>query len=310
MYFPVYSPAVLLRYCVGWCLCLFASAMLLTGCTEASSAPAGPSNPAAAERIVSLDGTLTELLYELGYGAQLVGVDVTSTYPAAARELPKLGHISQLNTEALLQMAPDLVFVAADELERAGLAPLRAAGITVAAIELSPTLDNALTAARQIREYLDFPEQHLNELAARLDRDRTDLAAELAGHAGAEPPSVLFLYARGAGRLLVAGQETDAARMIELAGGRNAATTFADFAALTPEALVAAAPEVILMFTSGLASLDGAAGLSQIPGIAETPAYRTERIIAMDGHYLLGFGPRAGQAAADLARRLHPAEVQ
>jgi iron complex transport system substrate-binding protein len=283
--------------------------MLLTGCTEASSAPAATNAPAPAQRIISLNGTLTEILYELGYGKQLVGVDVTSTYPDAASQLPKLGHISQLNIEGLLQLAPDLVFVAADELQQAGLDPLRKAGIEIAAIELTPTLDNALGAARQLREYLGFPEERLAELASRLERDRAELRAVRSELAAEDAPRVLFLYARGAGRLLVAGEETDADRMIELAGGRNAVTTFADFAALTPEALVAAAPDVILMFTSGLASLDGIAGLSQIPGIAETPAYRNERVIAMDGHYLLSFGPRTAQAAADLARRLYPAEV-
>ena len=74
---------------------------------------------------------------------------------------------------------------------------------------------------------------------------------------------------------------------------------------MTPESLVEANPDVILMFTSGLASLDGKEGLSQIPGINQTPAYQNDRIVAMDGHYLVSFSSRAGQAALELAQQIH-----
>jgi iron complex transport system substrate-binding protein len=59
------------------------------------------------------------------------------------------------------------------------------------------------------------------------------------------------------------------------------------------------------MFTSGLASLDGKDGLANIPGISQTPAFQHDQIIAMDGHYLLGFGPRAAKAVGELAGKLH-----
>lgn len=104
---------------------------------------------------------------------------------------------------------------------------------------------------------------------------------------------------------MVGGTTTSANDMIEMVGGQNAITSFEDFAALTPEALLEAAPDVILMFESGLASLDGLEGLGQIPGMAEVPAYKNGRVITMDGHYLLGFGPRAAQAALELATQLH-----
>ena len=92
--------------------------------------------------------------------------------------------------------------------------------------------------------------------------------------------------------------------MINRAGGELAISSFEDYENLTPESLVEASPEVILMFESGLASLDGKEGLSQIAGMEQVPAYKNDRIITMDGHYLSSFGPRAGKAAIELANKL------
>jgi iron complex transport system substrate-binding protein len=119
-----------------------------------------------------------------------------------------------------------------------------------------------------------------------------------------ETPKVLFIYARGKGSLMVAGKNTAASVMIELAGGQNAVQSFEGFRALSAEGLMEAQPEVLLLFDSGLQSLGGVEGLLQIPGLAQTPAGQQGHIIGMDGLYLLGFTPRAARAAADLSGRL------
>jgi iron complex transport system substrate-binding protein len=284
----------------------------LNACAPADQ-PANETSPAAAtptaERIISLDGTLTELLFDLGYGDQLVGVDVTSSYPPAVNEVPKLGHVSKLNVEAILQLKPSLIFVNADAKDKPALQTLADANITIVPIPSKTSLDNAAHAARLLGKQLGTPEARLADYAQQIAADSLTLTKTLAQASG-EKPRVLFIYARGAKQLMVAGAETEAAAMIDLAGGVNAITSFTDFKPLTPEALVEAAPEVILMFESGLASLDGKDGLANIPGISQTPAFKNDRVIAMDGHYLLGFGPRAGQAANELAKALYPVQTK
>ncbi|RYE25552.1 MAG: hemin ABC transporter substrate-binding protein, partial [Sphingobacteriales bacterium] len=122
-------------------------------------------------------------------------------------------------------------------------------------------------------------------------------------------PNVLFIYARGAGTLMVAGDHTYPNSMIKLSGGKNAITGFEDFKPLTAEALVAANPDVILMFDSGLQSLGGADGLMQIPGLAQTNAGKKKQVIEMDGQYLTGFGPRTGEAIATLSKKLNEVSI-
>ncbi|MEL7378429.1 MAG: ABC transporter substrate-binding protein, partial [Bacteroidota bacterium] len=178
------------------------------------------------------------------------------------------------------------------------------------AIQTGHTLDNPINVTSQLTDLLDIDESSVSTLQDRLNSERATLN-ELVENAASTPPRVLFIYARGMGRLLAAGNETSASAMIELAGGQNAITSFPQFEALTPEALVEAQPDVILMFTSGLASLDGKEGLQQIPGISATPAYQKDRILTMDGLYLTGFGPRSTQAAIELAEGLHlPIEAE
>lgn len=255
-------------------------------------------------RIISLSGFLTEVLHNLGHSDKIVGRDVTSTYPEELSEVPNLGHITQLNIEAVLQLKPSLIFVEQSQLRQAqSLKSLDNAGIQLVVVPTSHELNNALNAAKAIAEHLKTESSSIDELAEELSRDSLQLVNTLSKYS--DKPKVLFIYARGAGNLMVGGNNTAAAAMIEKSGGINAMQSFDNFQALTPEALVEAAPDVILMFTTGLSSLDGKEGLKQIPGIAQTPAFENNRIVAMDGHYLTAFGPRVGKAAIELAQKIH-----
>ncbi|MEM8583117.1 MAG: ABC transporter substrate-binding protein [Bacteroidota bacterium] len=299
-------------YSLLYVLVLTVSLIQLTSCgTEAdASGQQAESEVPKAERIVSLSGTLTEILYALDMGDRIVGVDITSVYPEdKTAELPRLGHMSQLNTEALLALEPDLVIYEATERGAPeAITQLEQAGITISAIETDHTLDNPINVTSQLTELLDIEESSIANLRQRLNGEREALNGII--ESAESSPRVLFIYARGMGRLLAAGNETSASAMIELAGGTNAITSFPQFEALTPEALVEAQPDVVLMFTSGLASLDGKEGLQQIPGMSATPAYQNDRIITMEGLYLTGFGPRSTQAAIELSESLHQVEIE
>ena len=131
-------------------------------------------------------------------------------------------------------------------------------------------------------------------LAARIDSDRAAVVPLNPS------PKVLFIYARGAGTLLVAGEGTPIQSLIALAGGTNAVSGFSDFKPLTPEALVAANPDVVLLFNTGADDLQGNDALMRVPGMASTSAGRNGAFIRLDPTIMAGFGPRVGQAIAQL----------
>lgn len=256
-------------------------------------------------RIVSLSGFLTEMLHELGHLDKVVGRDMTSTYPAKTADIPNLGHVTQLNVEGILALRPDLILVQEDQTKQSKVfEQLQSAGIKMIIIATSFDFDNAINAANIIGKELGTAPNVINDLSEKIKADKIQLSSTLVKYKTA--PKVLFIYARGAGRLMVGGQNTAMDAMIQKAGGRNAVEAFEGFRALTAEALLKAQPDVILMFDSGLKSLDGKAGLSQITGVTQTAAYQNNRIVTMDGHYLSSFGPRAVKAALELADKLHP----
>ncbi len=260
-------------------------------------------------RIVSLSGTITELLYEFELEANIVGVDVTSTYPKAARSITNLGHSSQLNTEAILALKPNLILMDEKMAGNKALSGLEASGIKIQSIRIPQTLEGALEVAEQLETVLD-KELETAELEAKIVENKQKLETLLS--ATTERPKVLFIYARGAQAMMVAGKNTFAESVIRLAGGNPIVQEFESFKPLTPEALLQYQPEVILMFDSGLASLSdeakdksGEEQLLGIPGILQTPAGENRQIISMEGLYLSGFGPRSSAAILELATQLH-----
>lgn len=279
---------------------LLGSGMLLSSCGKDPNAKANKEHRPY-ERIVSLSGGITETLFTLGVGGSVVGVDVTSTYPNAIDKIPNLGHVSKLNTEAILGLQPDLIVAEAKDSNQIALQQLQAAGIEVLYLESSYTLDRPVQQASLLAKKLGSPGAY-QQLVDAHQQNAMALKAILDGQT--YQPKVLFVYARGKGSMMVAGQNTAASAMIALAGGQNAITSFEGFRALSPEGLVETQPEVILLFESGLQSLGGMEGLLSVSGLKQTPAGRHQRIIAMDGLYLLGFTPRIAAAATELAEQL------
>ena len=74
---------------------------------------------------------------------------------------------------------------------------------------------------------------------------------------------------------------------------------------MTAEAVIAAQPDVYVLFTTSLKSIGGVDGLLKLPGLVHTPAGQNRRVVTLDGQYLSGFGPRCGRAALDLFRGIY-----
>jgi iron complex transport system substrate-binding protein len=259
--------------------------------------------PARGERIVVVGGTLTEIVFALGGGDDVVGVDSSSVYPETAAALPQVGYQRTLSAEGVLSLSPTLILLTQDAGPPPAIAQIRSAGARVVVIEAIPTVDGARAAIRAVASLLGR-EQRGEEMVRTLDADLARAGASLAG--ATSRPKVLFLYARGGGLAMVSGSATAADEMIRLAGGVNAVTDYEGFKPLTPEAGVSLGPEVILVPSRGLDAIGGRDALFALAGLDLTPAGKGKRVVAMDDLYLLGFGPRTGRAVLDLAVALHP----
>src|SRR5690606_24515094 len=252
-------------------------------------------------KIVSTNGTLSEILVALGMESHIVGVDVASTYPASLQEKPKIGHNRDISAEGVLALGPNLV-IGINEVIRPEVADqIRASGVKLTLFNHEYSAEGAKQLIRAVADLLGRPakgDSLLRELAADLARADSIVAQSQS------KPRVLFIYARGTGTMMVAGQRTQLDEMINLAGGVNAVQGFTDFKPLTAEALVAANPDVILLFDSGLSSLGGIEGLLEVQGVNQTNAGKNRKVVEMDGQFLTGFGPRLGKAVSELAEKI------
>jgi len=253
-------------------------------------------------RLISLFGDITEIVYALGVQEYLVARDASSIYPREAEELPNLGFAGSLNVEAILNLEPTLIIGSAMAGPPEVLEQLRQAGVEVLILEELTGLD-----APQIKFRLIGDALGLSERAEAMALDvQSRLEAVLAAAATDSPLRVLHIYIRRGGLQLVSGAGNEAQTIIEAAGGVDAAAEagIVGWQQLTPEALVAADPDVYLVMDRGLEVVGGVEGLLEIPGMAETQAGRGQHVISMPDLYLLGFGPRLPEAISDLARFL------
>lgn len=249
-------------------------------------------------RIVSANGTLSEILVGLGLEKQLVGVDVTSTYPASLDKIPKIGHNRSIAAEGILSLNPDvIIYTDKSMLSPAVVKQLKSSGKKVVEFKHVYSSDGAVQLIREVGAYFDAKPQ-AEKMVKSLQADLTKIPKPVS------PKNLLFIYARGTGTLMVSGTGTSLDKMFELAGHKNAVTGFSEFKPLTAESLIVANPDVLVLFSSGLESLEGMDGLLKVPGIADTKAGKNKKVISMDGQLLTGFGPRLGKAALELAQKV------
>lgn len=275
----------------------------LIACLGLPGLPALPARAEPPQRIVSAGGDLSEILVELGLEDRLVGVDTTSTWPPRLTALPQIGYVRRLAPEGILSLDPDLMVAAHDAAPQSALDKLRAAGLPV---HLGPATEGAASVPAKMRwlgALLDR-QPEAAKLATAFEAEMAEVRQLVASLK--DRPRVLFiLYVRN-GTPLVGGRGSSADAIIQLAGGENAASALQGFKPMNREAMLAAAPDVLLMMTRYVESEGGLDKVLARPDVALTPAGRNRRAVVMDGLLLLGFGPRTPQAVRQLAGRLHP----
>ncbi len=254
--------------------------------------------------IVSVGGSVTEIIFALGASDRLVARDTTSSYPPEAMDLPDVGYMRALSPEGVLATDPTMIIA------EAGSGPLETIDVLEQAQIPFLTVPDAYTAQGIGAKILAIgkalgEETKAEALAADLT-ERLDAAIRSAeARAPGERKRVLFILSTQGGRIMASGTGTAAAAMIGMAGAQNAVTAFEGYKPLTDEAVIAAAPDAILMMERTGDHDSAVEDLLRLPAIASTPAAQDRAVIRMDGLYLLGFGPRTADAVSDLNRALY-----
>lgn len=246
-------------------------------------------------RIVSLVPSVTELLFAIGAGAQVVGVSSYDHEPPAVEKLPRVGALLDPDLERLLALRPDLVVTyhsqsdLEQQLARAGVGtfPYAHGGIK----ELFTTIGQVGAMSGHAKEAA--------ALAAALQSQLSAIRARSAGKArprvllvfGREPLSLRGIYASGGFGFLH--------DLVEVAGGED---VFGDIkresVQATAELVLARRPDVILEIRAD--PLDPAVASQEVAAwnaLASVPAVRNHRVVFLTGSDLVTPGPRIAAAA-------------
>lgn len=258
-----------------------------------------------APRVVTLGGAVTEIAVALGAEDQLIARDSTSTHPASVLELPDVGYVRALSPEGVLSVAPDLILSVDGAGPAETIAVLEAAGVEFVTMPDDPTPQGVLDKIDAVAMALRLP-----DAGAALKAEVEDglNAAQARAEAVTERKRVLFVLSLQGGRVMAGGEGSSAEGIIRLAGGVNAATGFQGYKQMTDEAVIAAAPDLILMMDREGDQAITPEDVMAHPALGLTPAAEQGRLLRMDGMLLLGFGPRTPKAAEALHDALYPAK--
>ena len=254
---------------------------------------------------MSLNPAVTEMLFAVGAGSQVVGVSSFDDFPPEAKALPRVGALLDPDVERILSLRPDLVvtYVTQTDLEK----QLGRAGIRV----FSSRHGGIATMLQTLRDigratgHQTEGDRRARDIEARLDSIRAKVK-------GLSRPRTLLVFdrqPRTLQQMYVTGGQGLLNELLEIAGGAN---VFSDVRgeSIQPshEVLLVRAPEVIVelratgLFAAGEEREEKAAW-STLPSI---PAVRNGRIHMLNGDYLVVPGPRIAAAAETIARALHP----
>lgn len=256
----------------------------------------------SAERIISIGGSVTEVLYELNIHHKIVAVDTTSQYPPSIQSLPDIGYMRALSAEPLIALNPDLILYKQGAGPPEVLNMLRNAKMNMVEVNSMPTIPGVFQKIRQIATAVNR-----NDAGEQLIQKITDQQHELNEYLKdiQHQPNVMFILSFEQGAALVAGKDTAANGIIELAGGSNVADNFYSYKPVSAESIVKLSPDYILTTQRAVDALGSLEKIKNLPGLNLTRAIKGDQIVVMDELLLLGFGPRIATASLMLAKQIH-----
>lgn len=262
-------------------------------------------------RIVSLGGGISETLIAMGLGDKIVGRDVSS-------EVDELGDVTvvtnghDISAEGVLKLNPTLVIGDSRSGPPEAIEALRKASVPVVIVPEVWSLSEYEPRVQAIAHTVGMPAA-ATAVSDYMNKGIAEAKAKTANHAKCtanpgDPMTIAFLYLRGTASVyLLGGKKSGADDLIVALGAEDAGTNagLETFTPLTPESLAKGQPDVILVMDKGLESVGGVDGLVAMPGVGQTPAGQSKRIISMPDSELLSFGPRTPTTLERIADKLN-----
>ncbi len=263
------------------------------------------------QRIVCLSKHLTEMMFALGKGNLLVGVDLSSTYPDSAKLIKTVGYHRALSAEGIISMEPDLVIHSNDIGPEPVNGQLIKAGLKVKTFGGANTIDSAKLLLKELGKYFS-EEQKADSVIAQMDANIVGAQMKVKERNITDTPTVMIIHFGRANNVyfVMSGRKGPADKMITMAGGKSVHYDAKGARQISAEAVAVANPDIIIATDYGYDQMGGMEKfITDVPGVSLTNAAKTKRIYRFEEHDLIYFGPRTGENIVKMLNIIHPANA-
>ncbi|MEW9797293.1 heme/hemin ABC transporter substrate-binding protein [Alteromonas sp. CYL-A6] len=241
----------------------------------------------ASERYVTAGGTLTEIVFALGKGDEVVAVDQSSSYPPEVKQLPQVGYYRDLAAEGVLSTGLTHLLALEGSGRDAALRHIENAGIPVTLYPKPVTLEGLYQLIQSLADDLDAHRQADTLIAS--------LQASLPGIPTKRNRAGLYLLSAGERGLIAAGNDTVPQLLFDLTGIDNVAS-HSGFKAMGVEALAVSQPDFIVAPSHVVEGGGGRKIFCKQPALAMLEAAQQCRLLVMESLLSLGMTPRIADA--------------
>ncbi|MFC7684670.1 ABC transporter substrate-binding protein [Ureibacillus sp. GCM10028918] len=251
------------------------------------------------EKIVSLQPSNTEILFELGVGEQIIGATEFDTYPEEALEIERISDSMTINTERVIELQPDVVF-AYTVGEETHIEQLENAGLKVFVIKTAATIDDVYGDIEQIAEVLNV-EEKADEIVSGIEEQ---IAAVQEKTASLDVKEKVYFEISPSPDIWSVGSGTFQQELIEAAGVENIYADQQSWFAVSEEDLITRNPEAII--TTVNYSEDPKGEILAREGWSNITAVQNEEVYELNADILDRPGPRIGEAIELIASAIYP----
>lgn len=258
-------------------------------------------------RIVCLSKHLTEMVFALGKGYNIVAVDLSSTYPDSAKLLKTVGYHRALNPEGIIAMTPDLVIHSNDIGPENVLPQITKAGLNIKVFGGANTIDSAKLLLKELGKFFGV-EKKADSIITAMGAGIVKAADTLKALNIKDSLKVMIIHfgLRNNNYFVMSGRNGVGDKMIRLAGCTPALYNGKGAREMSAEAVALANPDIIIATDFGydrMGSIDKF--IVSVPGVALTNAGKNKRVVRFEEHDLVYFGPRTGDNVIKLINLLH-----
>jgi iron complex transport system substrate-binding protein len=258
-------------------------------------------------RIVCVSKQLTELIFALGQGDKIVGIDLSSTYPPETKNITTVGYHRMLNAEGIISLKPSAFFYNGGEDNSVGpdnvIPQLQKIGITVTQFRAAENITDLKLLIQDLGTYFNVKHK-ADSLCSKIDADMKTVEETRIKYS--DSPRVMIVhFGRASNVYFPFGARGAANFMIQQAGGTNVVDTLTKFRGLSDEVVATMQPDVIIATDYGFDHIGGLDKFKELPGIGLSPAAKNNHIYRFEEHDLIYLGPRTGENILKLMALIH-----